>query len=165
MKLINPKNVSKWMSVAVALALLASLPGQAIAADGNADEIMNLAKAQWASQDGGQPASVSMATVADDYTEFNAIMPTRVDGKAMAAKFSDAQDKSGEKGLVSEMQNPKVQFYGDTAILTYNFAGLTKSADGKVKPNTAKSTRVYAKQNGKWMLVHANFAPVVAPSN
>jgi len=25
---------------------------------------------------------------------------------------------------------------------------------------TAKSTRVYHKENGRWMLVHANFAPV-----
>jgi len=33
-----------------------------------------------------------------------------------------------------------------------------------MNPNLAKSTRVYIKQNGKVMLVHANFAPVVNPS-
>ena len=32
--------------------------------------------------------------------------------------------------------------------------------DGKVSPNKAKSTRVYSKISGKWMLVHANFSPV-----
>jgi ketosteroid isomerase-like protein len=32
--------------------------------------------------------------------------------------------------------------------------------DGKVSPNKAKSTRVYSKIGDKWMLVHANFAPV-----
>ncbi len=33
-----------------------------------------------------------------------------------------------------------------------------------MSPNLAKSTRVYVKQDGKWMLVHANFAPVVNPT-
>jgi ketosteroid isomerase-like protein len=61
---------------------------------------------------------------------------------------------------VGEMANPKVQVYGDTAILTYNFVGVRKDKDGKTAPNIAKSTRVYSKIGGKWMLVHANFAPV-----
>ncbi|MGI8561547.1 MAG: hypothetical protein ACR2J7_08985 [Luteimonas sp.] len=30
----------------------------------------------------------------------------------------------------------------------------------KISNSFAKSTRVYVKQGGKWMLVHANFAPV-----
>ena len=65
-----------------------------------------------------------------------------------------------DKAMYSDMQNGRVQIYGDTAILTYNFAGLRRGADGKVDPSLAKSTRVYVKQGGKWMLVHANFAPV-----
>ena len=60
------------------------------------------------------------------------------------------------------MQNGRVQVYGDTAILTYNFAGLRRAADGKVTPALAKSSRVYVKQGGQWKLVHANFAPVAA---
>jgi len=64
--------------------------------------------------------------------------------------------------MFSDMQNGRVQVYGDTAILTYNFAGLRRGADGKVNPSLAKSTRVYVKHGGKWMLVHANFAPVAA---
>ena len=46
-----------------------------------------------------------------------------------------------------------MQVYGDTAILTYNFAGLRRGADGKVNPSLAKSTRVYVKQGGQWKLV------------
>ncbi len=55
------------------------------------------------------------------------------------------------------MLNPKVQVYGDVAILTYNFAGVIKGNDGKVTVSKAKSTRVYVKMNGDWKLVHANF--------
>jgi ketosteroid isomerase-like protein len=52
-----------------------------------------------------------------------------------------------------------VQVYGDAAILTYNFVGVLRDKDGKTESSVAKSTRVYAKIGGKWMLVHANFAP------
>jgi len=55
------------------------------------------------------------------------------------------------------MANPKVQLYGDVAILSYNYVGLIQGKDGKVEPSRAKSTRVYVKQGGRWMLVHANF--------
>ena len=63
------------------------------------------------------------------------------------------------------MLNPKVQVYGDVAILTYNFAGVEKDKDGETKPTRAKSTRVYAKINGKWKLVHANFASDPLPKD
>lgn len=129
----------------------------------DADEIMALARAQWAAQDAKKPAAEAWASVADDYTEFNADMPTLVMGKALNVRFFEAANQDGGTGLVSEMLNPHVQFYGDVAILTYNYAGMTKDKEGKVSPNLAKSTRVYAKKSGKWMLVHANFAPVVAP--
>jgi ketosteroid isomerase-like protein len=64
--------------------------------------------------------------------------------------------------LAADMVNPKVQVYGDTAILSYNYVGVVRDKDGKVTPSNAKSTRVYSKMDGKWMLVHANFAPAAS---
>jgi ketosteroid isomerase-like protein len=58
------------------------------------------------------------------------------------------------------MANPKVQVYGDVAILSYNYVGAAMDSDGAVESVLAKSTRVYAKKDGRWMLVHANFAPL-----
>jgi ketosteroid isomerase-like protein len=55
------------------------------------------------------------------------------------------------------MLNPKVQVYGEIAILSYNYAGVVKGNDGKVTNTKAKSTRVYLKTNGSWKLVHGNF--------
>ena len=52
------------------------------------------------------------------------------------------------------------EVYRDVAVLSYNFVGMARDKDGKIEPITAKSSRVYAKERGKWMLVHANFAPV-----
>ncbi len=131
---------------------------------GAAAEVMAAARAQWAAENQNKPASQTMSAMADDYTEFNADVPTLVEGKAMASRFYTASLQSGDKSLVSEMLNPHVQVYGDTAILAYNYAGMIKGSDGKMHNNVAKSTRVYVKQGGDWRLVHANFAPVSAPT-
>lgn len=128
-----------------------------------ASDIMALARAQWQAEIDKSPIAEQMANVASDYTEFNPDVPTRLDGKSMAMAMGEGYNKDNSHALISDMANPKVQVYGDTAILTYNFVGLTQDKDGKVKPNTAKSTRVYVRQGSKWMLVHANFAPVMAP--
>ena len=140
------------------------LSGQAFAGDDPkvAAEIMGLARAQWAAEAAGKSIADQSINTAEDYTEFNSDYPARIEGKALNDRLAEASSKDGSKALVGEMANPKVQVYGDTAILTYNFVGLRQDKDGKVTPAGAKSTRVYAKMNGKWMLVHANFAPVVA---
>ena len=149
----------------VILALCASLLClPALAGAGVQEDIIALAKAQWAG-DMAKDAAKTMATVADDYTEFNADYPTRLDGKALNMQLAEASNKDAGKVLVAEMANPKVQVYGDVAILTYNYIGMTMDKDGVTHANAAKSTRVYAKINGTWKLVHANFAPVAAEQN
>ena len=123
-----------------------------------AAEIMALARSQWAADIAGQPAARLMETVADDYTEFNPDYPTRIDGKALNVRMAEVPPSA--KSIYGDMLNPKVQVYGDTAVLTYNYAGITREADGKTAASAAKSTRVYVRSGGQWKLVHANFAPV-----
>ncbi len=124
-----------------------------------AEEVIAITKASWAAEI-REDAAAWMKNVADEYTEFNPAYPTRLDGKAIATRWIETL-VSGSGGLVmAEMANEKVQVYGDVAILSYNYIGATKDKDGKIEPALAKSTRVYVKQDGQWMLVHANFAPV-----
>lgn len=124
-----------------------------------AAEIMAMARAQWAAEIAGKSAADQMANAADDYTEFNGDYPTRIDGKALNVQLGEASGSSSTKTIAADMTNAKVQVYGDVAVLTYNFVGVTKDKDGKTEPTVAKSTRVYVRTGGKWMLVHANFAP------
>ena len=145
---------------AIALLLMAGTPVAAADNPQVAAEIMALARSQWASEIAGQPMAQQNTSLADDYTEFNGDFPTLLVGKTMSTRMGEVTPN--DKAMYSDMQNPRVQVYGDTAILTYNFAGLRRAADGKVAPSLAKSTRVYVKQNGQWKLVHANFAPVAA---
>ncbi|NJC04933.1 ketosteroid isomerase-like protein [Sphingomonas kaistensis] len=142
----------------MALLLMTAVPAQAADNPQVSAEIMALARAQWAAEIAGAPIAQQNASMAEDYTEFNGDFPTLLVGKAMAMRMGDVA--LNDKAMFSDMQNPRVQTYGDTAILTYNFAGLRRAADGKVAPSLAKSSRVYVKQNGKWMMVHANFATI-----
>jgi ketosteroid isomerase-like protein len=157
-------NLTNWSRGAaggtIALLLMIGTPVQAADNPQVAAEIMALARSQWASEIAGEPMAQQNATLADDYTEFNGDFPTLLVGKTMSTRMGEVTPN--DKAMFSDMQNGRVQVYGDTAILTYNFAGLRRAADGKVASSLAKSTRVYVKQGGKWMLVHANFAPVAA---
>jgi ketosteroid isomerase-like protein len=159
--MLNLKNLSRGAAVGtIALFLMAGTPVLAADTPQVTAEIMALARAQWASEIAGGSTAQQNAALADDYTEFNGDFPTLLVGKAMADRMVDIIPN--DKAMFSDMQNGRVQTYGDTAILTYNFAGLRRAPDGKVTPTLAKSTRVYVKQNGRWMMVHANFAPVTA---
>ena len=157
--MLNMKTWSRGAAAGtIALLLMAGTPVQAADNPQVAAEVMALARAQWASEIAGAPMAQQNVSLADDYTEFNGDYPTLLVGKNVASRM--AAIIPYDKAMYSDMQNPRVQVYGDTAILTYNFAGIRAGADGKSKPALAKSTRVYVKEGGNWMLVHANFAPV-----
>ena len=150
------------------LVLIASVCGAAFTMNASAqqadqaisDAVIAMTKAQWAAGI-KDPTNVSEQTkdMSDDYTEFNGDYSTRLDGKALNSRLTEAAGKDSGKTIASEMANAKVQVYnGTVAILTYNFVGLTQDKDGKTTPTRAKSTRVFVKKGDKWMLVHANFA-------
>ena len=161
--MLNLTNLARGAS-AGAIAALMMLGTPVLAADNPqvAAEVIALARAQWASDTAGQSPAQQMASLADDYTEFNADYPTLLVGKEVALRM--VAIPRYDKRVFSEMQNPRVQVYGNTAILTYNFIGIRVGADGKTKPQNTKSTRVYVKQGANWMLVHANFAPLQLPT-
>jgi ketosteroid isomerase-like protein len=119
------------------------------------DEIIALTYKLWKAENENDMVTRNKY-ISDDYTEFNPSYSTLIEGKKKNFNLSDA-NLTGGKSLADEMLNPKVQVYGDVAILTYNFAGVIKNNDGKVVTSKAKSTRVYVKMNGDWKLVHANF--------
>jgi ketosteroid isomerase-like protein len=154
------KNGSFIMVTFLLLCFSTSLIAQS-SMSSTADEIIALTYKIWKAENEHDMATRNKY-IADDYTEFNGAYSTRIDGKSKNFTLTDA-GYSGGTSLADEMLNPKVQVYGDVAILTYNFAGVVKGNDGKVKSTKAKSTRVYVKTNGDWKLVHANFG--YDPSN
>jgi ketosteroid isomerase-like protein len=146
----------------VTLPLLAQAAKPAASNKQVADELIALTRAHWAAEMKKDVAAWGK-NVAEDYTVFEGAFPTRIDGKAMMARIAEGNFSSSDTLITAEMANEKVQVYGDVAILSYNYIASVRDKDGKVRPAMAKSSRVYVKQGGQWMLVHANFAPVTAP--
>ena len=121
-----------------------------------AAEIIALVRSQWDAEIKGTAVQEQLSTVAEDYTEFSHELPVLLSGKALMERFSAAP--SDEKTLYSEMLSPKVQVYGDTAVLTYTYLGYFRERDGSISKSLEKATRVYVRQSGHWMLVHAHFS-------
>lgn len=127
------------------------------------EEIIRIVRAQWAA-DAKKNAADAMKNIASDYTEFNADYATRLEGRDLVRRMAEIGFLDSGKQLFSDMVNPKVQVYGNVAILTYNFVGVSQDKNGVNSPGRAKSTRVYVKTGNDWMLVHANFGSDPVPT-
>ena len=143
---------------ATGLFVLAAIAASASAQteDAVAQELIALTQAEWAALDKNdiQEAAKNWDK---EFTQFNPTFATRIDGRAQIIKLEQATASARAGVPFSEMGNAKVQVYGDVAILSYNYLGMTKDDDGNTEPVRAKSTRVYVNKGGSWKLVHANF--------
>ena len=126
---------TKWSRGAAAGAIAALLmigtPVQAADNPQVAAEVMALARTQWAAEIAGATMTQQNVSLADDYTEFNGDYPTLLVGKTMSTRMGEVTPN--DKAMYSDMQNARVQVYGDTAILTYNFAGLRRGSQGAAR--------------------------------
>ena len=93
--------------------------------------------------------------MADDATYFGTMNPyLETDPKEnFLPKFEQLTEMF--KMLDFQMYNPRVQVYGDTAVLTYN-AAQTVNIGGRVMNYTSKMTSVYVRQNGAWKVAHGH---------
>jgi uncharacterized protein (TIGR02246 family) len=91
--------------------------------------------------------------LADDATFFGAMNPYLETNpkENFLPKFEQYTETF--KTLDFQMYNPRVQVYGDTAILTYNSAS-TVNVGGRVMNYTSKVTSVYVRQGSAWRVVH-----------
>ncbi len=61
----------------------------------------------------------------------------------------------------SDFQRPKAAVYGDVAVLTYNYQGASREADGSLKRYPAwDTTEVYARIDGAWKIIHTHWSHV-----
>lgn len=90
---------------------------------------------------------------ADDITYFDPNIEKRITGiKEFRDYFASFKGTFSFPGY--ELLNPKVQLYGDVAILTFNFVGF--SEDGK--KDLWNTTEVYRKTAGHWKLVNSHWS-------
>ena len=103
--------------------------------------------------------AVHRAHCTDDMTSFEwYIAPYRIDGVDFHLRLIE----DGGNGTPSrlEMLTPRVQVYGDTAIICYTLLKTTVAADGQpAQFSTVNETRVFVKQNGVWKMAHLHKSP------
>ena len=95
------------------------------------------------------------ALLSDDATYFSPQSPY-LDGDPKA-NFLPKFEQYAEmfKYTDFQMYNPRVQVYGEVAILTYNHM-VAASFGGQPLNYTGKATVVYVKQGGAWRVVHGH---------
>ncbi len=93
--------------------------------------------------------------MSDDSTYFNSFSPyLDADPKAnFLPKFEQYAEMFKFNDF--QMYNPRVQVYGDTAVLTYN-SSVSATFGGQPLNYTAKVTSVYVKQGNTWRVVHGH---------
>ena len=85
------------------------------------------------------------------------IAPQRIDGLEFHLRLIE----SGGNGAASslDMLTPRVQVYGDTAIVNYTLLKTMLSQDAPPRFSTMNETRVFVKLEGVWKMVHLHKSP------
>jgi ketosteroid isomerase-like protein len=63
------------------------------------------------------------------------------------------------KGVHTEMHQPKVVVRGDVAWITYYWTD-SGTEGGERFTSRGKSTRIFVRENGKWLCIHGHFTAV-----
>ncbi len=90
----------------------------------------------------------------DDFSYFDEETKARVDGlNAIRKLYAPLAGKIYNARY--EMLNPKVQWFGQTGILSFNLVTYSKEGDVTSRWN---STEVYSKYDEKWKIVHSHWS-------
>jgi ketosteroid isomerase-like protein len=98
---------------------------------------------------------------APEVTYFDPTTQRRVDGlAAMEARLAPLRGmRNPIRDPRYEIHGPKVQRYGNVALLTFNVVNYGKVGDGPERMLTSwNSTEVYARLDGRWKIVHSHWS-------
>jgi ketosteroid isomerase-like protein len=99
-----------------------------------------------------------LETYAPEVSYFDPTTERRIDGiEAMRKYYAPLVGKI--KVDRYEMRNISVQHHGDVAALSYNLYNFGVTFDGQTPPNRPwNSTKIYARINGQWKIVHDHWS-------
>ena len=124
-----------------------------------ADKIKANITSMWAAVEAGD-VDEYISYIHPDYTLFGESDIYLQSGKALErASYTDYLGRY--KNIRTFMHQPEVTLRGDTAWITYYWSdsGISKK-DGSRFTSKGKSTRIFVKENGKWLCIHGHFTGV-----
>ena len=101
--------------------------------------------------------------VDEELSVFHASNPYRIDDRQTVHDALKTFYKYSAATGLYKVQ-PRVQIYGDAAVVTYHFIETGEAEGGKLYAYEGKQTDVFVKQHGKWTLVHFHSSRVVKPN-
>ena len=86
------------------------------------------------------------------------VAPHRQDGLDFH-RFMIEHRWAGEGDTRYDLLEPRLQLYGDTAIVSYTFMLSRARPEGGVEHRTHNESRVLIKRDGHWQIVHVHKSP------
>lgn len=101
--------------------------------------------------------------VTDDVSSFEAETPVRIDTLDFHLHYMRQQKtlRAPSAQYRLDIVNPRVQVYGGTAVASYTLV-VTRSDEEGIRFSTTNETRVFVRQDGRWMMVHFHKTPISA---
>ncbi len=116
-------------------------------------ELIELERAALDRWNNGDPTGY-LELYSDDFTYFDEATKARVDGLDSIKKWYATLPGTIYNARY-EILNPKVQWFGQTGILSFNL--LVYSKEGNITSRW-NSTEVYSKYGEKWKIVHSHWS-------
>lgn len=98
---------------------------------------------------------------ADDVSSFESETPARLDTLDFHLHYMRQQKalRPPTAQYRLDIVNPRVQIYGNVAIATYTLV-VTRSDEGGIRFHTSNETRVFVREDGRWLMVHFHKTPI-----
>jgi uncharacterized protein (TIGR02246 family) len=99
-----------------------------------------------------------VALLKEDYTEINPHFSITLKGRDTIKKVQEFNKAAPQRITCNAITNPVVRVYGDVALLLYISLRVIENGEGQTDPACRRVTRIYAKEDGKWGLIHTHFS-------
>lgn len=140
--------------VLLVLLMMSAPLGAQTATTKDADDVKATLVAMWAAIEAGD-AEKYASYVHPDFTQFGENDPYLAEGKAQEVRGM-AEYLQRAKGIHTDMHNAQVTVRGNVAWITYYWtdSGLVS---GQRVSSRGKSTRIFVKENGRWLCIHGHY--------
>jgi len=147
----------------LAVVMLLSIQSGSATGQGNPEKELLDAENRLTSAYVGKNVEAFFQDSDEGLSAFHASNPYRIDDRrAIESALKTFYKYSTPTGLYKVQ--PRVQLYGDAAVVTYHFIETGEAEGGKLFAYEGKQTDVFVKKQGKWTLVHFHSSRVVKPN-
>ena len=106
-----------------------------------------------------QDVDAYLATTAEDLSLYEwFVTPHRQDGLPFHLYMIENNWAGSDDGTRYDLWEPRLQLYGDTAIVSYTFM-LSTTIDGIMRHRSHNESRVLIKGEDDWKIVHVHKSP------